>query len=270
MRALYCNAYKSSMQIYAIDSLKQLIHVDRAVRGQTYTCPECQKSVRLRGGRFKQLHFFHFDSNPCRFNNKSQIHLHIQYRLQRLLAPHPVLIEHHFPQIKRIADVVWPLQKIVFEVQVSPITAQEVWERNVDYQKVGYRVVWILHHGHFNRNRVTQAEYALRASPHYFTNMNAHGLGFFYDQYAYIRFKRRWKRTPPLPIEMSQTYPIDGKRLPRHFPRERKNWTISFAGDLFHHPHLYKIPQKPPSFWFKTLLHPYRILLHYFLEKTSF
>lgn len=257
------------MQIYAIDSLDQIIHVARACRGKVYTCPECQKPIRLRGGRFRQLHFFHLEPTPCRLHSKSQTHLHIQHALQKMLAPERVLIEHRFPQIGRIADIVWPAQKLIFEVQISPISADEIRARNSDYRKAGYQVIWILHKGRFNRTRVTPAELALRGSPHYFTNINAFGKGFFYDQHATIYLKRRIKRSIPLPISFKRVFPVNMKQLPRQFPEERKKWGISFEGDLFHHPQLCNTSPRASSSWRHILLTPYRIVLHYLLEKTT-
>lgn len=257
------------MQIYALDHLNRTIHVEKAHRGHTYTCQECQKPVRLRGGKLRQRHFFHLETTPCRLHGKSQTHLNIQLALKQMLSPQEVLIEHPFPFIGRIADLVWPDQKLIFEVQVSPISAQEVRNRNADYRRAGYRVIWILHRRKFNRSRITPAELALRTSPHYFTTINAAGKGCFYDQHSTIRFKRRIKRSRPLPISFKHLLPIDLKQLPRQFPEERKQWGISFKGDLFQHAQLC-LGVKKLSLWHNLLLRPYRILLHHLLEKTTY
>ena len=49
-------------------------------------------------------------------------------------------LEMIFPTIGRIADVAWLSQKIVFEIQCSPIFLQEL-SRNRDYQKEGWSLV---------------------------------------------------------------------------------------------------------------------------------
>ncbi|MEM8728221.1 MAG: competence protein CoiA family protein, partial [Chlamydiota bacterium] len=62
-----------------------------------------------------------------------------------------VILEKSFPEIHRIADVVYPPKKIIYEIQYSPITLKEVQQRNRDYATLGYTVIWILHDRHFNR-----------------------------------------------------------------------------------------------------------------------
>jgi len=185
-------------------------------------------------------------------------HRTIQLALKKALAPQQVWLEKSFPQIRRVADVVWPAQKTIFEVQCSPICAKEVQARNRDYQKEGYTVIWILHDRHYNRAYLTPAERSLRSQTHYFTNINSFGHGEIYDQYAHIQWGRRVKRTPRYPITLNQLSHL--KQIPRHFPKERRKWKYSFKGDLFHHPFQ---PIKPPPFRF------YRLFFQLLLERTS-
>ncbi len=159
-------------------------------------------------------------------------HRIIQLTLKKALTPQEVWLEHSFPHISRIADVVWPSQKIIFEVQCSPISAKEIQARNRDYQKMGYSVIWILHDRCFNRTRLNAAEHFLRSHSHYFTNINAFGHGEIYDQFAQIRLGRRVKRSPRYPIILSKLSRIE--HVPHHFPKERKNWQFSFSNDFFH------------------------------------
>src|SRR5581483_7947193 len=91
---------------------------------------------------------------------KSIAHLKIQHHLKSLL--NTAILEKPFPEIKRIADVVWEEEKIVFEVQVSPISKEEVEERCLDYEKMGYTPIWILYNKNFNQNVLSQAELFLR------------------------------------------------------------------------------------------------------------
>ncbi len=222
----------------------------------------------MRGGLSRQPHFYHLIATSCILQGKSLAHLQIQCALQSMLFPEQTLLEHRFPQIARVADLVWPAQKLIFEVQVSPIQAAEVLARNRDYAKEGYRVVWILHDSRFNRSHVTGAEVALRFSPHYFTNINAFGKGFFYDQYAHFHFKRRKEHSNRFPVRFKRTFPINCKQLPSHFPDSRKQWPFSFEGDLFQQ----KIDWKPPSkpSWTLFLRRFFRSLHHLLLEKTTY
>ena len=256
------------MQIYALDHNSLSVHARGAKRGTGYTCPECSQEVRIRGGVSRQPHFYHLSATSCIMQGKSLIHLQIQYALQKMLSPEQILLEHRFPQIGRVADVVWPAQKLVFEVQISPISAPEVLARNRDYSKEGYQVVWILHDRRFNRPRITGAERALRYSPHYFTNINAFGKGFFYDQHAHFHFKRRKARSPRFPIHFKQVLPVNPKQLPGHFPDTRKQWPISFKGDLFQQKVQWQAPSKPS--WTLSLRRFFRSLHYLLLEKTTF
>lgn len=183
-------------------------------------------------------------------------HRIIQLAIKKALAPQEVWVEKNFPQIGRIADVAWPAQKIVFEIQYSPISAREVRERNHDYRKIGYTVIWILHERRFNRAYLTPAERLLRSQTHYFTNINSLGHGEIYDQYARTRWGRRIERTPQYPINLSQ--PSYLKQIPRHFPKERRKWKHTFEGDFFHQTF------QPAKF---SLLRFYRILFQLLLEK---
>lgn len=182
-------------------------------------------------------------------------HRTIQHFLKESLAPQEVWLEKSFPQIHRIADVVWPEQNIIFEVQYSPLSAREIQARNRDYEKVGYSVIWILHDRHYNREYLTPAERYLRHHSHFFTNINALGHGEIYDQHAYVRFGRRIKRTPRYPLNLNRCLSL--KQIPRHFPKERRKWKFSFEGDLLHQE--YQPLEQSPFF-------PYRALFHILLK----
>ena len=184
-------------------------------------------------------------------------HRATQNALKNALAPEEVWLERNFSSIGRIADVVWPAQKVVFEVQYSPISPREIRARNRAYHKIGYAVVWILHDRHFNRPTLTPAEKYLSAHTHYFTDINEAGEGTVYDQYALTRFGRRVAHSRRYPIDVKQLYFL--KHMPRHFIQERRKWEISFAGDLFHHPFS---PQRNPFSRFYRAL--FRLLLQKF------
>lgn len=186
-------------------------------------------------------------------------HRIIQQALKKALVPQTVWIEKHFPKINRIADVAWPDQKIIFEVQCSPITVKEIRQREQDYRQEGFTIVWILHDNCFNRPFVTSAERYLSTRPHYFTNLNPFGHGEIYDQYSFIRRGVRVRRTPRYPISIHQYILL--KQVPRHFPKERKKWKFGFGGDLFQ--------QNFQSHTF-PLSRLYRHFLNHLLEKNCY
>src|SRR5438105_4635558 len=121
------------MQLLARKSDGSLVLARNAKKQHPYECLECKGDVRLRGGLHRQLHFYHFEPSPfCRQHQKGMVHIQVQLHLQSLLGE-DCLLEHQMSEINRIADVAWPTKKVVFEIQFSPISAQEVKERNRDY-----------------------------------------------------------------------------------------------------------------------------------------
>ncbi len=183
------------MQNYAFCSKGELTLATAASRGKDYSCPECRGVVRLRNGCLRSPHFYHLmPFSSCEPKGKSLTHLLIQLHIRDLLAPEEVWLEKSFPTHGRIADVVWPRKKLIFEVQCSPISPLELLKRNRDYQKLGYHVIWIFHDTYFNRSRLTAAEAALKRQLYLFTNFNEEGQGMIYTQSALFHRGKRTRR----------------------------------------------------------------------------
>jgi hypothetical protein len=143
----------------------------------------------------------------------SVAHGQIQYHLKTQIAS----LELEKKLGNRRADALWEEKKIVFEIQLSSISLQEVLARNSDYQTLGYQVVWILHEGLFNGRSLSPAEQHLRTScPTYFTNGDA-----IYDQVEVLQGQQRLYRGTPLPVQMalpcSPFIQIPGRTWPLHF-----------------------------------------------------
>lgn len=193
------------MQLYAYDREKKLIFVTNAIKQMDYYCLECEGPLRRRGGFHRKEHFYHLDAlRECRQNGKTLEHLNVQLFFLQVLPEGECNLEKRFPEISRIADVVWEAKKLIFEIQCSPITSIEVYERNRDYKSMGYEVVWILHDKRFNQLRLTGAEHFLHALPHYFTNMTDEGAGEIYDQFSMIDKGLRLNRMKPLPVDVRE------------------------------------------------------------------
>lgn len=230
------------MQLFALDENEIPISAIRAVKQRDYTCVECRGTVRLRSGIHRRKHFFHVNAAPsCRLNGKSLVHLQTQCVLQSRLPKEECQLEVPFPSIKRIADVVWESKKIVFEIQCSPITREEVLLRNKDYLGAGYQVVWIFHDRRFNRKRMTGAELALREnSPFYFTDIDQEGKGIIYDQLDSVKKGFRSWTGDPFPIRISAPFSISrslvgqNKEVPGVIKKRLANWLVAFEGDLVH------------------------------------
>ena len=177
---------------------------------------ECGSPVRLREGPLRHAHFYHIKKTPgCRQNGKSETHLQLQIYIKNLIPE--TNLEFRFPEINRIADVAWPSEKIVFEIQCSPMSREEMQARYADYQKVGYQMVLILHDSRYNQWRLSSMELALHELPYYYTNKNELGEGVIYDQWNYYEKGLRKKSLPPRLIDLSKPY-IKGK--------------LGFSGDI--------------------------------------
>ncbi len=224
------------MQLYALDHDNKLISATHAAKQRDYYCLECSALVRLRGGAHRKNHFYHlYPTRACFLNAKSMTHLQIQAFLQRVLPEGECFLEKPFPNIKRIADACWMPKKLIFEIQCSAITAEEVEQRNRDYQSAGFQVVWILHDQRYNRTRMTGAERFLQSQPHYFTNFNAEGQGIIYDQLSYSQKNRRSILSTPFAVDLAAPKTLLGTpkaKIPHMIKQRIDQWRCHFAGDL--------------------------------------
>lgn len=275
------------MQLYARDHQGELVAASRARRQCDYACLECQGIVRVRAGVHRQPHFYHLHLNPlCRQSQKSMEHLQTQSHLQRLIGVEACRLEVPFPAIQRIADAVWDERKLVFEVQVSPISAAEVGQRTRDYSSQGYQVVWILHDGTFNQWRLRAAEQYLLHRSCYYTNIDVEGNGLIYDQYALRIGGLLHRRLDPLEVLLHQPkQALAGVDISECLARRLESTSLYFAGDLVdlaishpQHPYLEQmrqwelemrafqpIPGETP--WWHPLLRGYQILFRLLLER---
>lgn len=228
------------MQLFAKDCNNRLVSASRASKGIDYFCRECLGPLRLRGGLHMQLHFYHSSKKPkCSQSQKSLYHIQTQQFILNMLGDGTVVLEKQFEQIGRIADVVWESKRLIFEVQCSWISKEEVEQRNSDYKSLGYNVIWILHEMRYNRRRPSGAEVYLRASPHYFTNIDRQGRGWIYDQMEQIKgglrisYGRRYAVRLDHPRDRSEDW--DAKQnlpLPESFRLRLKEWPVYFSGDF--------------------------------------
>lgn len=201
-----------------------------------YFCPECRGAIKVRSGPHRRSHFYHLSSpKKCTQHQKSLEHLLTQMKLKELLGEENARMELPFPEIQRIADVAWLPQKIVFEVQCSPISLDEATQRTEDYKGLGWHVVWILHDKRFNQRRLSAAEAFLRSRGAYFCNTTKEGKGSFYDQYevldGFLR-KRKQGKLPFLPVKPYQITLENGNSVPEVLKNRIANSSFYFEGDL--------------------------------------
>lgn len=225
------------MQLSAYRDLKERsrITVFEAERGREYFCIECQGEVRLRTGSRCRAHFYHLSSSDCSLRGKGAEHIAVQKVLQHTLGLNYTEAEYPFPSIGRIADVAYFPQKLIFEVQCSPISVREVEARIADYNSLGWQVIWILHLSRFGGVRGRKIKNFLRSHPHYFTNLDSKERGGFFDRYVLFDQNRPIYTSPLLPLHclsfhtFSTPYTQESA-LP--FPCSRKgHWKFFCRGD---------------------------------------
>jgi competence CoiA-like predicted nuclease len=227
----------------------------------TASASDLQQAQPLR----KQAMFKNMaDGRSCKDDG---LRKHIKCPMDILCAEQGAVQNQIFGQFRyRIADACWIDEKIVFEVQCSPITLQEAKTRCEDYRKLGFTPVWILHDRRYNRFKLTPAEEYLRSQT---TTFYSDGRSI-YDQFDVCQSLRRVFRGPKIVVNPAKP---QKKALEPLFSR---NWPLSFHGDLFHRitpqqlEHLKKIQKmyqkkRRWNLWKRA----YRFLLYRLLEQTS-
>lgn len=224
------------MQLFALVG-SETIFAEDAQKKQDYICPECGDILRIKEGSHRRKHFFHTNLKvECRQKNKNGIHLLVQKYIYSELPKDEAKLEYAFPAIHRIADVAWITQRIIFEVQYSPISLEEVQSRMEDYQKVGYSVIWILHDNRFNKKNLSAAESYLRNFSSYFTSIGSKKENIIYDQFELCYHAKRGFKGHKIPIQINNpkiafSYP-NPEMLPKALQKRLLHSKYYFGGDL--------------------------------------
>ena len=203
------------MALYAVDD-DDLIYAGHAEAGKIYWCLDCFGPVKKRRSRHWLPHFYHLAASPqCRLYSKTEEHLLAQIQLQKLFPEGALQIERPFSPISRIADLCWESEKVVFEIQCSPIAEEEAAARMRDYRGAGYEVVWLLDDRRYNKKLGRPTEEYLRGVSTYYMTIKQ---GIVYDQFEVFSEGQRVKKGKRMPIDL---------RKIRHMPN------VSFSEELF-------------------------------------
>jgi competence protein CoiA len=138
--------------------LTQIEHPKSKISNGDCLCQLCEAPLMLKGGIHVRDHFAHYPSSPCtsayRYHEETAAHHAAKlFLLQRLRDEFPeyktasIECEVPIPEIQRIADILvtFPTDwRQAHEIQLSPITTQELEERTNDYARAGIDVVWWL------------------------------------------------------------------------------------------------------------------------------
>ncbi len=186
------------MQLYALDTEGKKCFVRSVQKGNDYFCLECSSRVRARSGVATRPHFYHVAATKnCSQAGKTEEHIAIQELiLGQIQDAH---LEMRFDAIGRIADVFWEEKKLVFEVQCSPISKEEVEARNRDYESQGINVIWILYDKTFGYRRRTAGQKILQLHTHYYSDGK-----ILYDMKSRFQ-KKEILASSVLPLSFSHT-----------------------------------------------------------------
>jgi hypothetical protein len=142
-------------------------------------------------------------------------------------------IERPFIDIGRVADLCWEKEKIIFEIQCSPLTPHEAEARIKDYRSVGYETIWLLDEKRYNKRVLRPAEAFLRERSCYYFSLRPELA--CYDQFEVFAYERRVKKGGKLRIDPKTVRSVPKKafhdRLPEQVQRCSNNCVKYFWGD---------------------------------------
>jgi hypothetical protein len=226
------------MQLYAFNQQKEKVFVEHAEKQADFYCMECGSIMRRRGGLYKQPHFYHLQApSHCRQEGKSLEHLAIQQHILKSLGE-SCRMEAAFPEIDRIADLAWHEKNLIFEVQCSKISVEEVRARSQDYSSIGWNVIWILYDATFHQRKASPVERFLSSQTHYFASIRGDNEVFIYDSFDPIddRGIRIRKKAPLFSIDLASIVEREQKtsdipNLSPYMAARCATWHFSAMGD---------------------------------------
>lgn len=126
----------------ALDENKERVSIDNVDKAKQYFCPVCGEklSIRAMDSLAIKPHFAHKKGTECLDNWKHDMS-EWHYNWQCLFPKNCREIVVEKDGVKHRADVL--INNVVIEIQHSPITANEITERNDFYLNSGYKVIWI-------------------------------------------------------------------------------------------------------------------------------
>ncbi|MFY9902521.1 MAG: competence protein CoiA family protein, partial [Trichococcus sp.] len=117
---------------------------------EEFYCPACKGKLVLKKGNIMIAHFAHRQHSDCAVFSEGETLPHLKGK-QLLLEKFQsegiaVTLECWLPELQQRPDLLLVLadgKKIAVEYQCSPISAADLSERTLGYQRFGYEVWWI-------------------------------------------------------------------------------------------------------------------------------
>ncbi|NMH71875.1 hypothetical protein HF078_02190 [Bacillus sp. RO2] len=123
--------------------------VERLTKGELFFCPACHRTLQLKLGQVRKVHFAHMNDS-CNASSESETLYHLEGKAklyESLLHSHNTpTLEHYIPSTNQRADVYLETEnrKYAFEFQCSTISKSEFNLRTKLYESSHIKPVWIL------------------------------------------------------------------------------------------------------------------------------
>jgi len=125
---------------------------------QGFICLCCKKPAIFKNGTRKKAHFSHEGEEVKIGSAESAAHMLVKHTIAKWLKKQNIVadVERRFVNIERIADVYFEFdgRRYVVEVQKSPMSDGEFYERVSDYQVVDATVIWVFLGDLFRRKNI--------------------------------------------------------------------------------------------------------------------
>lgn len=141
------------------------------VKGREFKCQLCEKKMFLRGGCKTSFHFYHSSGCHSNYSTNPETPQHIagkSYIAEEFLplfheyADFRPEYEVPVPEVMRVADIMvsFPMGwRIAHEIQLSPISVNDLEQRTNDYLEAGIDVLWWFGKG---ADTVTNRDWAVK------------------------------------------------------------------------------------------------------------
>ncbi len=113
-----------------------------------FHCPECEEELILKQGRVKIAHFSHLPYSECTYAGEpeSQEHINAKLEIYEALKSEPEVsklqVERYLKEVRPDISFYFENRYIAIEVQISPLSLDELIRRTTAYTQKNIYVLW--------------------------------------------------------------------------------------------------------------------------------
>ncbi len=114
-----------------------------------FHCPECETELILKQGRVKIAHFAHLPNTDCSYAGEPESETHIETKLEiyKALQLQPgvskLQVERYLKEVRPDISFCFEQRYIALEIQISPLSFDELIRRTAAYTKKNIYVLWM-------------------------------------------------------------------------------------------------------------------------------